>query len=490
MGLRYLQSIQETSYLNAVNASQYRRIMRIFYENYERLRYQLYKEDIYEELGKYPDFEDYTMEQLKSDLNSLVEWKNLTPIQDPKRVYTIADYKNKQFRYSMSEYAVEIERLTVKLENLFFEGGSLSTNLFGRLYQAMGEIEEVRRKPLKSINEWWINLQEDFKRLNQNYKDYLREFYSGRTDRVLKSVDFVLHKDLFVTYLNEFILELQMNASKIEATLARITTELEQEVLELVIKSEMSIPHPSSEGGEIREEYVHDKIKGQWYALKGWFQASDTGPSESSRVMEVTNEIIRKIIQNAALIMQLQNWGISRKDDYKKFLEMFLECEDLTEAHKLSAHVFGIQQIQHYKVNDARSTENIVSSTYDEQPMEFALKPHTRSYKPRVDKEGFENKTMEKMIQREAYLKQVEQDRQMVMRYIENNRLDISKIDDCVAPQTRMTLLRWISAANMTNAKKGRTEYGQEFHLTKGADMCVLKCEDGDLLMPSYIFEF
>ena len=45
--------------------------------------------------------------------------ENLTPIQDPGKVYTIADYKNKQYRYTMSEYAVEIERLTVRLEISF-----------------------------------------------------------------------------------------------------------------------------------------------------------------------------------------------------------------------------------------------------------------------------------------------------------------------------------------------------------------------------------
>ena len=68
-----------------------------------------------------------------TDLEALVKWKNLTPIQDPGRVYTIADYKNKQYRYTMSEYAVEIERLTVRLENLFLESGNLSTNFFVRL---------------------------------------------------------------------------------------------------------------------------------------------------------------------------------------------------------------------------------------------------------------------------------------------------------------------------------------------------------------------
>ena len=45
---------------------------------------------------------------------------------------------------------------------------------------------------------------------------------------------------------------------------------------------------------------------------------------ECKKVLKVTNDVIRSIIQNAALIVQIQNWGISRKDDYKKFLELFL----------------------------------------------------------------------------------------------------------------------------------------------------------------------
>ena len=129
--MQQLNAIEETSYLSAINALQYRKIMRIFYTEYERMHFQLYKEDILKQIQE----EDvaYSMEQLKQDLEALVKWKNLTPIQDPGRVYTIADYKNKQYRYTMSEYAVEIERMTVRLENLFLESGNLSTNFFVRL---------------------------------------------------------------------------------------------------------------------------------------------------------------------------------------------------------------------------------------------------------------------------------------------------------------------------------------------------------------------
>ena len=152
--MKYLESIQETIYLSAGNAPQYRRIMRIFFTEYEKMHFQLYKEDVLDLLREYPEFSDYSMEQLKSDLEALVGWKNLTPIQDPKRVYTIAEYKNKQYRYTMSEYAVEIERMTVKLENLFMDSGNLSMNYFVRIENALHEIEQIDRQELKAVNEW------------------------------------------------------------------------------------------------------------------------------------------------------------------------------------------------------------------------------------------------------------------------------------------------------------------------------------------------
>ena len=212
--------INETSYLSVPNAPVYRKIMRCFYREYEKMHFQIYKEDIFQLLKQDETFTGYTMEQLMTDLEALVKWKNLTPIQDPGRVYTIADYKNKQYRYTMSEYAVEIERLTVRLENLFLESGNLSTNFFVRLEKSLQKAEEIKDSSLKEINEWWGLLQEDFKRLNQNYQDYLRDFYSGKTEQLMKSVEFVVHKDKFIKYLNEFVQELQRHSKRIEQILS------------------------------------------------------------------------------------------------------------------------------------------------------------------------------------------------------------------------------------------------------------------------------
>lgn len=485
-----LSSIMETSYLTAQNVRQYRAIMRLFFREYEKMHFQLYKEDVLELLHQQEEFADYTMAGLQQDLDALVGWKNLTPLQDPRKVYTIEDYKNKQYRYTMSEYAVEIERLTVRLENLFLESGNLSTNLFRRMADNLEEAEELDRQKGKVINEWWSNLQEDFKRLNQNYQDYLREFYSGRTEKLLKSVEFIIHKDRFIAYLKEFIQEMQVHANRIAGIIKRREAVIEHALLEKVVRSEMEIPRAVSDGERRREEDIREQIYGKWESLKGWFLPRDGRECESSKVLAITNDIIRSIIQNAALIVQLQNWGVSRKEDYRSMVQMFLNCGKMEEAHKLSAYLFGIQQIEHFKIRDERETDSINQSVYEESASAVYLKPHNRTYREKKDRTGFSDKSLEKLAQKLQYLKRIENERTEMMRYINDGKLEVGRITEMVSESVRKTLLQWITQAALSPSGRGRTEYGQEFLLKKGTGTCILKCEDGDLKLPEYTLWF
>ncbi len=488
--MQRLEAINETSYLSAPDAGIYRKIMRCFYREYEKMHFQLYKEDVYALLMGESEFAGYTMNQLESDLDALVKWKNLTPIQDPGKVYTIQDYKNKQYRYTMSEYAVEIERLTVRLENLFMESANLSTNFFVRLEKSIGEADLMRDASLKEVNEWWNLLQEDFKRLNQNYQDYLRDFYSGKTERLMKSVEFVLHKDKFIAYLTDFVQELQRYSRRMEQILVRQAPVIESVILERVVQSELDIPHALSEFRGNLEPNIRENVMGKWESLKRWFLDTPGRDCESRKVLQITNDVIRGIIQNAALIVQLQNWGISRKDDYQKFLRMFLQCESLEDAHRLSAHVFGIQRIQHFKTNCQREEDRINSSVYEEPPAEFQVRPRSRTYREKKDRQGFSDKSLEKLLQREAYLQSVRGQEETVMRYAKNKRIRFSEIEGSVPEVAKNIFLQWIAVANMSSQKSGQTEFGQEYRLLREEGTCVLKCEDGDLTMPAYILEF
>ena len=127
------KQITETSYLTTENTKRYRPILRYFYEQYERINYMLYKEDIYQELQGKENFENYTIEMCESDLTALVGWGNLTALQDTNNVTTVEEFKHRKFRYQLSEYAVKIERLVIKLENLHIEGASLEPKLIERI---------------------------------------------------------------------------------------------------------------------------------------------------------------------------------------------------------------------------------------------------------------------------------------------------------------------------------------------------------------------
>lgn len=50
---KLIKPLTEAKYLNADNVSRYRCIMRIFFEHYEKLKYWLYQEEVYEEMIKW-----------------------------------------------------------------------------------------------------------------------------------------------------------------------------------------------------------------------------------------------------------------------------------------------------------------------------------------------------------------------------------------------------------------------------------------------------
>ena len=141
-------------------------------------------------------------------------------------------------------------------------------------------------------------------------------------------------------------------------------------------------------------------------------------------------------------------------------------------------------------MNMPREADAINVSIYDEAPMEFQLKPHVRTYREKKDKRGFSDKSLEKLMQRENYLRHIQQQRDIVLRYIKDNKVVFSEIDEIISEATKNTFLQWIAQANMSSQKIGRTEDGQEYKLIRKEGSCILKCEDGDLTMPAYTLEF
>ena len=216
---KLLKPIHEAKYLDVENTDRYRSITRLFYINYEKLKYWMYQEEVYEELVEDTYFAEYTMEQCQQDLDTLTRWGNLATIQDTRHVSSIEEFKNKKFRYQLTETTVEIERMVVRLENLFIEGASSEPTLLERLRYSLAKIEDMSDMGAEKVCSWWNDLNNDFIRLNQNYQDYMRELNSVKAEEMMKTREFLVFKDRLIEYLRSFVKSLQINVSAIEQIL-------------------------------------------------------------------------------------------------------------------------------------------------------------------------------------------------------------------------------------------------------------------------------
>lgn len=485
------KQITETSYLTTENTKRYRPILRYFYEQYEKINYMLYKEDVWIYLKSKPNFKNYTPETCEADLTALVNWGNLSAIQDTNNVSTVEEFKHRKFRYQLTEYAVEIERLVIKLENLHIEGASLEPKLIERIKEEIKAIEKTSLKDENDVISLWENLNNDFKRLNQDYQDYIKTFYNVKLEEVAKSKQFIIYKNDLVRYLREFIKLLQDNSYAIEETIKTMNKTTEENFLEKVYLGQKKRVRIDKLDEEINEEEMKTRNKEKWENLKKWFIGSNIRASEVEKINEKTTEIIRKITRIANQIAEAKGNVSNKKAEYKKICELFSKTQDIEEAHKLSSVVFGMFNTRHIRGNFIRETDSINSSLIEEKSNEYEVKPRIREYREKQSKTAIIDKTKEKQEQIERYFKQIEEEKKELQKYIQNGKIEIKNLPT-IKSSFRKTLLKWISKASQMVSKEIVIEDGRKIKLIypKNNERCVLNCEDGKMDMPAFELEF
>lgn len=102
--------------------------------------------------------------------------------------------------------------------------------------------------------------------------------------------------------------------------------------------------------------------------------------------------------------------------------------------------------------------------------MDYSLQPRVRTYKPRMDRSGFADKSAEKAAQRQKILVEERQLREKIMRYIQDGKLDFSTLPEPVPPEVRTVFLSWVAMANLAPDGYGHTQYGTAFYAAKARE--------------------
>ena len=490
--LRQFKAVIETRYLSETNYTRYRPIMRLFYLEHQKMRYQMEKDELLALLREETLFQDYSAEQLEQDLDQLVKWKSLVAIQNAHRPHTIEEFTSRQYQYMMTPAAFQIEQMTVTLEGLSTRVAGLPTYVFARIQDDLTEMSRMESWNQTETLTWWNKLKDDFQRLSESYQEYLRNFHISGTKKKRDAAAFVAYKRSLIPYLENFIQDLQSNVAQIRGQLDAIPPERAERVMEMALKSELALI-PAEEQSESRKRELIDKNEGIWRSLTVWFSGRE---STAQKALDITNEIIREVVHNAALLVQMEAMGSSNKTELRHFMRLFAQCASTEEAHRLSAMVFGVGKTRHFTRNfdeDAAVGDDCLYLTsLQDCPLETALQPRIRSYKPRMERSGFADRSEEKNQHRQRLLDETQRLRTQMEAYIQDGILDFSKVSESapLTPSVRTILLAWLTLAETAPNHRGRTEYGRSFILEKRPGVCRLFCTDGTLTMPNCVLRF
>ena len=478
--------ISEVSYLNTENTWRYRSILHFCFKRHEHMQTYVYPEDIFHELKRDPSFREYSFEQLEQDLTTLVAWKNLIPHQETSRAKTIMDFKKKRYRYQCTPYTVEIERMVEKLKSIGEEfSGSLETTQFDRILRALREFL-APDKPVsdEELHQIWDDLQHYFHTLVENSSDYLAHLKSTRVEERMQTTAFIVYKDKFTQYLQNFVIGLQRSAQKLEKLFESSSSELEDSLFGRLADYQLSIPRLGEEKSQ--RDYIDD-FKESFLVMREWFMGTDYRESELSVLSKETVDTIRRITKFAQRLAEQRQVSRSRKAEYLHLAYWFSQVGTKEEADCLSAIVFGPAGGRHFYA-ESREMEDMNSHIEEEPPTRIELKPRVSTYRERQRQVPINEHGHDKDAVREAYL-----DEQRKLVNTINDLASDGVIDFADLPvlsrEVRQILLGWVAKALHRNPV--RTELGTMVELIydkENHDSIVLQCEDGDFSMPAMRF--
>jgi uncharacterized protein (TIGR02677 family) len=484
-----IKPIIELNYLNVSNVGRYRCIMRYFYEQHQKLRYWLRPEEVYDGVVGYGLLEEYSPEQCQKDLEQLAEWRNLIPRHDGGRANTIEEYLRKKFRFQLTPYSVEIERLLEGLEKIRGYGGSLEPTLLETIFNGLqkllikgGTYQEGEAAQL------WKSIYDNFRQLTEDAADYIASLQSAKAEELMMTEAFLVFKAALTLHLQNFVKGLQIHGVKIEGLLPRITPDIRGAFLKQVLDDLARTPR-LDEAPSPEEE--RQQLEREWESLLRWFVGDSRDSSDVQFLEQATKDTIAKVVRCALRIQEKQRSGVSRRRELEYLGRWFFGLSSQEEAHELAAYAFGLYKTRHFQGIDNKGTDSAEVSMWDVGPNIRALYSKSRSRRRDGGTQPMQSRRKDQEQAQEVYLARQREEEEVLQSFVRQGRITMSDLG-AIPAVLRHRLLQWIGLCMGNKTRSIRTPDGVVIKLImpRGGERTVLGCEDGELEMPDYTLIF
>lgn len=485
MAKQIYSKLNEASYITAENYQRYRLIMRYFYEQHRSMNDLLYRKNILKYIQEEVGFANYQEKELDQDLNSLISWGNLETRQEISEPKSIEEYKNRHFRYQISESSVVIEEMLENITNLASGArGSLDKYTFERLLTCLKDLQKGELVGQEVLNVWEDTIGH-FDKIRKNTADYIGYLNSEKSELQMQAEAFLVYRDKFVNYLRDFIIAMQDKIYQIQNCFENMALEQLEKIFQRVLKKEKEIPR--LENMELNEENLKKDFLNKWNNMMNWFIDQPGKQSEYSLLLKQTNHAIDKITHTMQRFGDQMQQYRSRKKDYLHLAKWFSECDTIETAHKLSSVLFGFEQTRHYYTFPF-SSNNKYAEIWETAPSVHETTFRTKNGPRKTKVSSFARNQAEKNIARETYLKENELLEKKIDSYVKNNKIDLAEID-FIEQDMRKLLLKWLSLSLQREDRSVYTEFNLTLQLEIFQDEpVVLYSEDGKLTMPRVVY--
>ena len=501
------ENYEEFFYLTAPKAIYYRTIIRYIYKELQRREF-LYRYEIYQYMLQFEEFKGYSEDDCHKDLDILSEKGNILKYKnDYSAIKSLDEIKKKKYRYQLTEKTRMIEELLI---NRFNEINAITVvldrnllkNFKKELRKFLDSKEEFLQNSHRDIYYWWNSIARAFQELNRNYITYIQDISSFEYEKMADADSFREKKGKLKEYLEEFITALIEESDEIKEILLKLEETKEfQELIEIVIEQEYE---QRSMQKEIKKNSARESILNQKSKIFNWFVGID-GNNEVENLKQNSINVINKIIKLAKKFIAKSLINYSRKESYKKTAKLFAECGSIEEGHKFGAILFGIEQVYHLKGEKNVVEPGEVIETAEDSSLEITLKKLSDISKG-TGKVGIIDRTIEKKNRIMQLEIERENKKNEISKYILDGKIEIEKLPQ-VTSEIKNIIVEYIKKGMAKPKSKDKkmiiiddkmyieyneTEYnGQKYRLLfPETERTVLRCEDGNLDMPSFVLIF
>jgi uncharacterized protein (TIGR02677 family) len=328
-------------------AELYAAILHAFGEANERLETALSLDEVKVRLGSVGWFDALTDPDLTGVLKQLCEWKLLDVVQNHAENYrTAAEYERRNLQYSLTRRGEAALAGVRHALAVLVSSGALQTAVLDAISDRLGQLHALLTDPASTDRRVYATLTELEAHLDA-LRGNTRQF-NGELQRLLRAeaADFETFREVkaaTVSYLQEFLTNLDQRAHAIQSGIARV----EDHGLGVLWQRALAGAElPPAAGQDPAPGFLQHR-RTRWEGLRAWFRPVDGSPPRVEQLHVVARRAIVALLQVLDRITESRRRASSAVADFRELARWFAVAPGESDLHRLWSAAFGLGSARH-----------------------------------------------------------------------------------------------------------------------------------------------